>query len=89
MPESDELWKLMIELPQVAANPPELGLGYRGFIIHPNRGKVGELTAPVRVYGGYVIVESDTKRTVYRDTKSIEQWLKQKANDAGFGELVR
>jgi hypothetical protein len=89
MPESDELRKLMTELSQVAANPPEPGLGYRGFIIHPSGGKVGEFTSPVRVYGGYVIVEGDTKRTVYRDTKSIEEWLKQKATDAGFGELVR
>jgi hypothetical protein len=88
-PESEELEKLMTELPQVDANPPEPGLGYRGFIIHPNRGKVAELPAPVRVYGGYVVVEGGTRRTVYRDTKSIEQWLKQKAKNAGLGELVR
>ena len=86
--ESSELQRLLTGLPQVPTNPPEPGLGYRGFIIRFDRAEVPGMLSPIRVYGGYVVVEGDPNRPVYRDTKACEHWLKQKARDAGYGDLV-
>jgi hypothetical protein len=67
--------------PEVKADVPVPGLGYRGFLLHS-----GERS--VRVYHGLIAVEEHGVKRTFRDTTNIEAALAIDARQRGYADLV-
>jgi hypothetical protein len=86
-PDAAELAKLLQHLPQAETGAPELGLGYRGFVITSDASLAPGLPPRVRVVAGRIIAEGGPAPKVYHDIHSAEEWLKKRAKRAGYGAL--
>lgn len=61
-------------------------LGYRGFAL--DGGEAVGLPPQLEIGHGLVISEDDAGRTAWVDAGGCEEWLKQRARDAGLGALL-
>jgi hypothetical protein len=80
-----ELAQKLRSLPASQREPPEPGLGYRGFVVTFENTAAAGVPGSARIFDGLVIVND---RVAYSDVHGAEDWLKQQARQAGYGPLV-
>lgn len=76
--EAAELAARLSGLPASPRPFAEVGLGYRGFVVH------GRAAGEVRVHRGVVRVGGRD----YEDARGLEGWLAERARARGYGMLV-
>jgi hypothetical protein len=82
--DATEVRQKMANLPKADRKMPDVGLGFRGFVVHLPRGTKPLPEDRVRVFSG--LIESGGQ--VYRDVHELESLLRDKATAAGYSEIV-
>ncbi len=81
--EAEELGRRFTGLSEArGAALPDPVLGYRGFWITSSEG--GAIPERAYVAGDLVLVEYGGAKTLYRDEKQIEEWLRANASRRGY-----
>jgi hypothetical protein len=83
--EAEEALRRLRGLPSADAPVPDMGLGYRGFIL---TGDDQQLGVGVRVVSGLVVRGEGVEPKVYRDVNGLESYLAELAGGRGFGGVL-
>jgi hypothetical protein len=83
--EAEEVLRRLQGLPSADATVPDMGLGYRGFIL---TGDDRQLGVGVRVVSGLVVRGEGVEPKVYRDVNGLESYLAELAGGRGYGGVL-
>jgi hypothetical protein len=81
------LRKKMTGLASAKRYLPELGFGYRGFVISVHD-PTGDIPSRIRVFRGVISTVAGDIENQYQDMHGLEGWLFEQARERGYGDLL-